>query len=74
VNTLLRGESASTDALPVNMGTAEELALLSALCRALPSAVALDTKLGRSCWVDDLGDLIGKLAAQMAGANCGGRE
>ena len=49
-------------------------ALLDALRRAMPYAEALDDKHGRSCWSDDLGDVIGKLTLQIHGPDCGGRE
>jgi hypothetical protein len=53
---------------------AEALTLLNALRQVLPLAEALDEAHGRSCWADDLEDLVGKLASQTTGANCGGRE
>lgn len=63
-----------TELVKVEAIRGEALALLDALRRALPLAETLDEAHGRSCWADDLGDLIGKLEIQTSGPIGSGRE
>jgi len=64
---------ALTELVRVEATRSEALALTDALSRALPYAEALDTARGRSCWADDLGDMIGKLRLELYGPG-GARE
>jgi hypothetical protein len=72
-----RGLDALTELVKAESTRSEAVPLLDALRRVLPFASALDDKHGRSCWADDLGDVIAKLELQIHGpsfAVTGGRE
>jgi hypothetical protein len=58
---------ALTELVKAEATRSEALALADAIRRALPYAEALDTAHGRSCWADDLGDVLGKLELQVHG-------
>lgn len=58
---------ALTELVKAEATRSEALALADVLRRALPYAEALDAAHGRSCWADDLGDVLGKLELSIHG-------